>query len=53
LGDIYNTIRETAASFRILKTDPEIRPVFYKSDEITMSHLFLAMLAYQLDFFYF
>lgn len=46
--DIYNTIREIEASFRILKTDLEIRPVFHKSDENTMAHLFLAVLAYQL-----
>jgi transposase len=46
--DIYNTIREIEASFRILKSDLEIRPVFHKSDENTMAHLFLAVLAYQL-----
>lgn len=46
--DINNTIREIEASFRILKTDLEIRPVFHKSDENTMAHLFLAVLAYQL-----
>ena len=46
--NIYNTIREIEASFRILKTDLEIRPVFHKTDENTMAHLFLAVLAYQL-----
>ena len=46
--DIYNTIREIEASFRILKTDLQIRPVFHRSDENTMAHLFLAVLAYQL-----
>ena len=46
--EIYNTIREIEASFRILKTDLEIRPVFHKTDENTMAHLFLAVLAYQL-----
>lgn len=46
--DIYNTIREIEASFRILKTDLEIRPVFHQNDENMMAHLFLAVLAYQL-----
>jgi transposase len=46
--EIYNTIREIEASFRVLKTDLEIRPVFHKTDENTMAHLFLAVLAYQL-----
>ena len=46
--NIYNTIREIESSFRTLKTDLEIRPVFHKSDENTMAHLFLAVLAYQM-----
>ena len=46
--DIYNTIREIESSFRTLKNDLEIRPVFHKSDENTMSHLFLAVLSYQM-----
>lgn len=45
---IYNTIREVEASFRTLKCDLQIRPVFHKSDENTMAHLFLAVLAYQM-----
>lgn len=46
--DIYNTIREIESSFRTLKSDLEIRPVFHQSDENTMAHLFLAVLAYQM-----
>ena len=45
---IYNTIREIEASFRTLKSDLEIRPVFHQSDENTMAHLFLAVLSYQM-----
>ena len=45
--NIYNTIREIESSFRTLKSDLEIRPVFHKSDENTMAHLFLTVLAYQ------
>lgn len=45
--NIYNTIREVEASFRILKSDLEIPPIFHKSDENSMAHLFLAVLAYQ------
>src|SRR5450759_2135914 len=46
--NIYNTIREIESSFRTLKSDLEIRPIFHKSDENTMAHLFLAVLAYQM-----
>lgn len=46
--NIYNTIREIESSFRTLKSDLEIRPVFHQSDENTMAHLFLAVLAYQM-----
>lgn len=45
---IYNTIREIESSFRTLKTDLLIRPVFHKTDENTIAHLNLAVLAYQL-----
>jgi len=45
---MYNTIREIESSFRILKTDLQIRPVFHKTDENTLAHLNLAVLAYQL-----
>ncbi len=46
--EIYNTIREIEASFRILIPDLEMRPVFHKTGGNNMAHLFLAMLAYQL-----
>lgn len=45
---IYNTIREIESSFRTLKTDLLIRPVFHKTDDNTVAHLNLAVLAYQL-----
>jgi transposase len=45
--DIYNTIRDIESTFRTLKTDLQIRPVFHQKDENTMSHLNLAVLAYQ------
>jgi len=46
--DIYNLIREIEASFRTMKSDLEIRPVFHKTDYNTMAHLYLAVLAYQM-----
>jgi len=45
---IYNTIREVESTFRCLKTDLSLRPVFHKTDEATMAHLHLGLLAYQL-----
>lgn len=42
----YNTIREIEATFRILKTDLDLRPIYHKKDDSTMAHLHLGMLAY-------
>jgi transposase len=46
IWNIYNTIREIEASFRILKSDLDLRPVYHKSDAGTMAHLHLGLLAY-------
>jgi transposase len=48
LWKIYNTLTEIEATFRILKTDLEMRPVFHQKDKATEAHLFLAILAYSL-----
>lgn len=48
LWKIYNTLTEIEATFRTLKTDLSLRPVFHKSDENIEAHLFLGTLAYQL-----
>lgn len=42
----YNTIREIEATFRILKTDLDLRPIYHKTDIATMAHLHLGLLAY-------
>ncbi len=47
LWTIYNTLTEIEATFRVLKTDLALRPVFHKNDENIESHLFLGLLAYQ------
>ena len=43
---IYNTIREIEYTFRVLKTDLDLRPVFHKTDAASMAHLHLGLLAY-------
>ncbi|KKL16511.1 hypothetical protein LCGC14_2494830, partial [marine sediment metagenome] len=48
LWNVYNTVREVEATFRCLKTDLQLRPVHHQKDERIESHLYLAMLAYQL-----
>ena len=48
IWNIYNTIREIESSFRTLKTDLDLRPVYHKSDEGTLAHLHLGLLAYWL-----
>jgi transposase len=45
---IYNTIREIEATFRILKTDLDLRPIYHKSDDGAKAHLHLGILAYWL-----
>jgi len=44
----YNTIREVEATFRILKSDLDLRPFYHQNDESTMAHLHLGLLAYWL-----
>jgi hypothetical protein len=46
LWTIYNTIREIESTFRCLKTDLDLRPIYHKNDDATMAHLHLGILAY-------
>ncbi|MFA4829950.1 MAG: IS1634 family transposase [Thermodesulfovibrionales bacterium] len=48
LWDIYNVIREIEYTFRVLKTDLALRPIYHKTDDASMAHLHLGMLAYWL-----
>jgi len=48
LWKIYNTIREVESTFRCLKSDLNIRPVYHQNDGRVKSHIFLTTLAYQL-----
>ena len=48
LWKIYNTIREIESTFRCLKTDLELRPIYHKNDNATLAHLHLGILAYWL-----
>ena len=43
---IYNTIREVESTFRTLKTDLDLRPIYHKTDLASMAHLHLGLLAY-------
>lgn len=46
--DIYNIIREIEYTFRVLKTDLDLRPIYHKTDDASMAHLHLGLLAYWL-----
>jgi hypothetical protein len=48
LWDIYNVIREIEYTFRVLKTDLDLRPIYHKTDKAAMAHLHLGLLAYWL-----
>jgi transposase len=45
---IYNVIREIESTFRVLKTDLDLRPIYHKTDDATVAHLHLGLLAYWL-----
>ena len=42
----YNCIRNIESSFRCLKSDLDLRPIFHKTDEASEAHLHLGLLAY-------
>ena len=46
--NVYNTIREVESTFRILKTDLDLRPIYHKNDSATLAHLNLGLLGYWL-----
>jgi len=46
IWNTYNTLREIESSFRVLKTDLSLRPVYHQSDENSDAHIFLGVLAY-------
>ena len=46
IWEIYNTIREVESTFRCLKTDLDLRPIYHKNDDSTMAHLHLGLLSY-------
>ncbi len=48
LWTIYNIIREIEYTFRVLKTDLDLRPIYHKTDDASMAHLHLGILAYWL-----
>jgi transposase len=48
IWNIYNTIREIEHTFRTLKTELDLRPIYHKTDKATMAHLHLGILAYWL-----
>jgi hypothetical protein len=48
LWTFYNIIREIEYTFRVLKTDLDLRPIFHQNDDSTLAHLNLGLLAYGL-----
>ena len=48
IWEIYNILREIESTFRCLKTDLDIRPIYHQKDENTEAHIFVGIVAYQL-----
>ena len=44
--ELYNVIRTVEETFRVLKTDLDLRPVYHKTDNGVRAHINLAVLAY-------
>ena len=44
----YNTIRDIEYTFRVLKNDLDLRPIFHQTDDASLAHLHLGLLAYWL-----
>ena len=43
---VYNCIREVENTFRTLKTDLDLRPIYHKTDDASQAHLHLGLMAY-------
>lgn len=48
LWTIYNFIREIESTFRCLKADLDLRPIYHKNDNATIAHLHLGILTFWL-----
>ena len=48
IWQIYNTLTEIEATFRVLKTDLHLRPIYHQKDKSSDAHIFLGILAYTL-----
>lgn len=48
IWDGYNLTREVEASFKCLKTDLNIRPVYHQKDNFIETHIWLGVIAYQM-----
>lgn len=48
LWNSYNTIRNVESTFRCLKSDLDLRPIYHKKDDTSLAHLNLGVLAYQI-----
>jgi hypothetical protein len=47
IWDTYNMSRDVEATFRCLKTDLDIRPIFHQKDTYILPHIWLGIVAYQ------
>lgn len=47
IWDTYNMTRDVEATFRCLKTDLDIRPIFHQKDAYILPHIWLGIVAYQ------
>lgn len=46
IWDIYNTLTQIEATFRVLKTDLHLRPVYHIFDNHSEAHIYLGLIAY-------
>ena len=46
IWDIYNSLTQIEATFRILKTDLHLRPIHHRADSHSEAHIYLGIVAY-------
>jgi len=47
IWDAYNLTRDVEASFRCLKSDLNVRPIYHQKDQYIEPHIWLSIMAYQ------
>jgi transposase len=48
LWDLYTTLTNIESTFRVLKSDLNLRPIFHQNEDRSDAHIFVTLLAYRI-----